>query len=65
MKIDTMNAYVGIANTVPDSRTPRRFASVISRTNPSESSTLYGDSAGSAEVIANTPATTETATVST
>ena len=65
MMIDTMNAYVGTANRVPDSRTPRRLASVTSRTNPSESSSLYGESAGSAEVIANTPATTETETVST
>jgi hypothetical protein len=65
MMIDTMNAYVGNANKVPDSRTPRRFASVTSRTNPSESSSLYGESAGSAEVIANTPATTDTETVRT
>ncbi len=65
MTIDTMNAYVGTAKSVPDSRTPRRFASVTSRTNPSESSTLNGARPGIAEVMANTPATTETETVST
>ena len=65
MPIDTMNAYVGTANRVPDSRTPRRLASVTSRTNPSESSTLNGARLGIAEVMANTPATIETDTVRT
>ena len=39
VKIETMNAYVGTAKSVPDSFTPRRFASVISTTNPTASST--------------------------
>ena len=51
-KIEATNAYVGTAKSVPDSRTPRRFASVINTTNPSESSTLYGARLGSADVIA-------------
>ena len=65
VKIEAMNAYVGTANSVPDSRTPRRFASVIKTTNPTAISTLTGWRLGIAEVNANTPATTETATVST
>ncbi len=65
MPIDTMNAYVGTANRVPDSRTPRRLASVTSRTNPSASSILNGARLGIAEVMANTPATIETDTVKT
>ena len=39
VKIETMNAYVGTAKSVPDSLTPRRFVSVISTTNPTASST--------------------------
>ena len=54
-----------MAKTVPDSRTPRRFASVMSTMNISESATLCIPSDGTAEVMANTPATTETATVNT
>ena len=63
--IETMNAYVGIAKIEPDSRTPRRFASVMRRMKMSEISTLYGRSDGSADVMAKTPATTDTDTVST
>src|SRR5436309_1184624 len=63
--IDAMKAYVGNANSVPDSRTPRRLARVISRTNPIESSMRNGRSSVTADVKANTPATTETETVRT
>ena len=34
-----MNAYVGIANAVPDSRTPRRFSSVMMITMVTASTT--------------------------
>ena len=50
---------------MPDSRTPRRFARVISPMNAIDKRTLCGLSEGSADVMANTPATTETETVST
>ncbi len=57
--------YVGNANRKPDSRTPRRFPSVRSTMQPSESATRCDSSPGTAEVSAKTPAATETATVST
>ncbi len=60
-----MKPYVGTAKRRPDSRTPRRFASVRRATQASESGRRYGPSEGTAEVIAKTPAATETATVST
>ena len=56
-------AYVGNANISPDSRTPRRFPRVRTRMQPSESSTRCEPSEGAADVIAKTPAATETATV--
>ena len=37
-----MNAYVGMAKAVPDSRMPRRLSSVMTRTTPTASSTRYG-----------------------
>ena len=37
-----MKAYVGTANTRPDSRTPRKFATVIKKTPRRQSSTRYG-----------------------
>ena len=58
-----MKPYVGIAKKVPASFTPRRFASVTSITNITDSSTRYGESDGIAEMIATTPATVETTTV--
>ncbi|TML19775.1 MAG: hypothetical protein E6G32_11465 [Actinobacteria bacterium] len=61
--IDAMNAYVGSANRSPDSRTPRRLPSVSTRMQASDSSTRYALSDGATDVIANTPAATETATV--
>ena len=64
-KIERMNPYVGTAKTVPDSRTPRRFAKVIRTTNPIERNTLCWWRLGTAEVMAKTPATTDTETVRT
>ncbi len=60
-----MNPYVGMANNVPDSRTPRRLASVMRMTNPIDIHTRYGSREGAADTMANTPATVETDTVST
>jgi hypothetical protein len=61
--IATTNAYVGTANRIPDSRTPRRLATVSRSTNTKESATLCDASDGAAEDRATTPAVTETATV--
>jgi hypothetical protein len=61
----TMNPYTGNANSRPDSRTPRRLATAISTMHPIDSSIRYAPSAGTAETIASTPATTDTDTVST
>jgi hypothetical protein len=63
--IAATNAYVGTANAMPDSRTPRRFTAVSRAMNSSESSTLCGARLGTAEASASTPAATDTATVST
>ena len=60
-----MNAYVGSANSIPDSRTPRRFASTITARQASESPTRCELSDGTNEVMAKIPAEIETATVST
>ena len=46
------NAYVGSANSIPDSRTPRRFASTITTRQASDSPTLCEVSEGANEVIA-------------
>jgi hypothetical protein len=54
-----------MANSVPDSLTPRRLASVIRTTNPIDISIFRWFTLGMADVMANTPATTDTATVST
>ncbi len=62
-RIAATNPYVGIANSVPDSREPRRLAIVTSQTNPIESSTLWSLATGNADPIAKTPATIETTTV--
>ena len=59
----TTNAYVGTANRIPASRTPRRFASVRISTKSSERGTLCEASDGAADESATTPAVTETATV--
>ena len=60
-----MKRYVGIANAMPDSRTPRRLTTVIRMTAAIESSTIQPLSDGTADVIARIPAATETATVRT
>ncbi len=60
-----MNPYVGIANTVPDSLTPRRFTNVRTAIIPTDTPTACGASSGTAETMFATPAATETATVST
>ena len=60
-----MNAYVGMLKAIPDSRTPRRFISIRKRIAPTPSVTVYGTSAGYADVMAAIPAETEVATVST
>ncbi len=59
------NAYVGSAKILDDSLVPRRLASVSKATATSASSTRHWRSAGTADVIAATPAATETATVNT
>jgi hypothetical protein len=62
---DTTKPYVGIANAVPDSFTPRRFARVSIVTMPRDSPTACGASTGNADTMFATPAATDTATVST
>jgi hypothetical protein len=62
-RIDATNPYVGIANSVPDSRAPRRFAKVTSATKKIDNATRCSFAHANAEPIANTPATTETTTV--
>ena len=56
---------MGTANAFPDSLTPRRFMTVSSTTKPTDMETACRDRSGTADVIAATPATTDTATVST
>ena len=64
-KIDVTNAYVGSAKRMPASFTPRRFASVIRPTKPSDRPSSCPRRLVTAEVRASTPAATDTATVST
>jgi hypothetical protein len=64
--IEPRNRYVGTANTLPLSRTPRRLTSVTRTMHTAEIGTIHvAGMAGNAEVIAATPAATLTATVST
>ena len=51
-RIEVTNAYVGSANSSPDSRTPRRFARTIRTRHASDSPTLCELSDGANEVIA-------------
>ena len=60
-----MKAYVGSANSNPDSRTPRRFASTITPRQASARLTRCDESDGANDVMAKIPAEIETATVST
>src|SRR5690349_13966469 len=62
-RIEAMKAYVGNANSAPDSRTPRRLATVSSTMQRIDSSTVYGASEGANDTIATIPDTTGTATV--
>ncbi len=57
--------YVGTANSIPDSRTPRRFAMAISAMNPTAIQTRWPTTSGTADVIAMVPAVTLTAAVTT
>ena len=61
----TTKPYVGIAKARPDSLIPRRLTVVRRTTHAIESATACGASDGTALVTAATPATTDTATVST
>ena len=58
-----MNRYVGTANALPDSRTPRRLAAASSATRPTAMGTRYSLSDGNAEMMLSVPAETDTATV--
>ena len=60
-----MKTYVGTAKMRPDSRTPRMLARAMAATHTIPIATLCVDHSGTAEVIAATPAATDTATVST
>lgn len=60
-----MKKYVGTANIRPDSRTPRRFPHAMNQMQSTDSHTRYGYRLPAAEVMAATPAATETATVRT
>ena len=59
-----MKQYVGIANAVPDSRTPRRFISAMTTTTTTAMSVTWAPRTGKAEARLATPAETDTATVS-
>jgi hypothetical protein len=60
-----MKKYVGAANILPDSRTPRRLPQAMTATMLQATATRGPYKAGKADVIAWTPAATLTATVST
>jgi hypothetical protein len=59
------NAYVGTAKSAPAWRTPRRFPASSRPMTATPIGTVSGASAGTADVIAATPAAIDTATVST
>ena len=59
------NRYVGTAKARPASLSPRRFPRHISRTTPTQISSLYGPIAGNADATAAVPAAIWTATVTT
>lgn len=64
-KTPIMNAYVGKANAVPDSRMPRRLAAATNTTVPTANTTLWSAMNGIAEPMLAIPAEIETATVRT
>ncbi len=60
-----MNAYVGMANATPDSRTPRRFSAITSRMEATQKNTLCSATIGMAEPMFAIADAVETATVRT
>ena len=64
-RIDSAKTYVGTANARPDSCVPRGFTAVSRPTKARLNETAWAARPGTAEVIAATPATTDTETVST
>ncbi len=60
-----MNAYVGIANAVPDSRIPRRLADARSRIAATAKKTLWSLTNGTADPMLLIADAIDTATVST
>jgi hypothetical protein len=65
MKTPPTNTYVGIAKSLPDSLTPRRFISVSSTITATAHSTLCWTTNGTAEPRFSMPEAMETATVRT
>ena len=63
-KMPSMNPYVGMANRVPLSRTPRRFITVSRVISPIDIATACSSTAAYAEPRLSTAAEIETATVS-
>jgi hypothetical protein len=61
--IIAMKMYVGTLNTMPDSRTPRRFTSIRRKIAAMHKPTVCEMSNGYAEVIAAMPLEIDTATV--
>ncbi len=60
-----MNAYVGIANAVPDSRIPRRFNDANTRIATTANHTLCWSTNGTADPMFDIADAIDTATVST
>ncbi len=65
MKTPPTKTYVGIAKSLPDSFTPRRFISVRSTITPAAQNTLCSTTKGIAEPRFSMPEEMETATVRT
>src|SRR5207248_4421430 len=62
-RIESTNAYVGMANNAPDSFVPRRFAIAMTKMKTRERTSLLRCAFGRREVTANAPAAILTATV--
>ena len=58
-----MKKYVGIANAVPDSRTPRRFRNVMTPIRTTAIRTTCCSTGSKADAMLSTAAAIETATV--
>ena len=65
MYMPTMNAYVGIAKAVPDSRIPRRLIDANNRIAITANSTLWVLTNGTADPMFDIAEDIDTATVST